>query len=164
VIDLRHTQRNFGDGFIHETVEELWEEWMGQADRVLEDEALLATVHEALQKRHPRSRTHGRPGNPAEVVPRMLLLKHIRNWSFEELEREACANLVYRQFTRIGAEKVPDAKTLGRVARALEPQVIEKIHSRMVALAQEQKVISGRRMRVDTTVDVATLCYTSLCL
>ena len=71
---------------------------------------------------------------------------------------------MYRQFTRIGAEKVPDAKTLGRVARALEPQVIEKIHSRMVALAQEQKVISGRRMRVDTTVDVATLCYTSLCL
>jgi len=34
----------------------------------------------------------------------------------------------------------------------------------MVALAQEQKVVSGRRMRVDTTVDVATLCYTSLCL
>ena len=67
-------------------VDELWEEWMRQADRVLEDETLLATVHEALQKRHPRSRTHGRPGTPAEVVLRRLLLKHIRNWSFEELE------------------------------------------------------------------------------
>src|SRR5215472_10680949 len=55
------------------------------------------------------------------------------NWSFGELEREVRANLVYRQVTRIGAEKVPDAKTLGRVARALEPQVIEKIHSRRVA-------------------------------
>ena len=80
----------------------------------------------------------------------MLLLKPIRNWSFEELEPEVRANLVYRQCTRIGAEKVPDAQTLGRVARALAPQVIEKIHSRRVALAQEQKVVSGRRMRVDT--------------
>src|SRR5215831_9010732 len=35
---------------------------MRQADRVLEDETLLATVQEALQKRHPRRRTHGRPG------------------------------------------------------------------------------------------------------
>src|SRR6516164_1120659 len=58
-----------------------------------------------------------------------------------------------------GAEKVPDAKTLGRVARALAPQVIEKIHSRMVALAQEQKVVSGRRMRVDTTVVEANIHY-----
>ena len=47
MIDLRHTQRNFGDGFIHETVDELWEEWM-RPDRVLEEETWLATVHEAL--------------------------------------------------------------------------------------------------------------------
>jgi IS5 family transposase len=40
------------------------------------------------------------------------VLKHVRNWSFEETEREVRANVVYRQFTRIGAEKVPDAKTL----------------------------------------------------
>jgi hypothetical protein len=26
---------------------------------------------------------------------------------------------VYRQFTRVGAEKVPDAKTLGKLAAAL---------------------------------------------
>jgi transposase, IS5 family len=159
VIDLRQAQRSFGDGFIHETVEELWEDWMLQADAVLEDEALLAAVHEALQRRHPRSRTHGRPGTPAEVVLRMLLLKHIRNWSFAELEREVRANLVYRQFTRIGAEKVPDAKTLGRVAQALGPEVIEKIHARMVALAQEHKVIVGRRLRVDTTVVEANIHY-----
>ena len=33
---------------------------------------------------------------PAEVVLRMLLLKHTRNRSFAELEREVRANLVYR--------------------------------------------------------------------
>jgi transposase, IS5 family len=159
VIDLRYPQRSFGEGLIHETVDELWEDWMRQADAVLEDEALLATVYEALQRRHPRSPTHGRPGTPAEVVLRMLLLKHIRDWSFADLEREVRANLLYREFTRIGAEKVPDAKTLGRLAQALGPEVIEKIHARMVALAQEHKIIRGRRMRVDTTVVETNIHY-----
>jgi IS5 family transposase len=159
VIDLRHPQRSFGDGFIQETVDELWEDWMRQADTLLEDEALLAIVHEALQRRRPHSRTHGRPGTPAEVVLRLLLLKHIRDWSFADLEREVRSNLLYREFTRIGAAKVPDAKTLARVAQALGPEVIEKMHARMVALAREHKVITGRRLRVDTTVVESNIHY-----
>jgi IS5 family transposase len=59
---------------------------------------------------------------------------------------------VYRQFTRVGAEKVPDAKTLGRLELALGPTVIEQIHQRVVAIAQENKIVQGRRLRVDTTV------------
>jgi len=136
VIDIRRRQRNFGDGFIRETVDELWEIWMRHADAILADEELLETIHHALLQRHPRSRTHGRPGTPAEVVLRMLLLKHIRDWSFAELEREVRGNLLYREFTHIGAEKVPDAKTLARLAQALGPEVIEKLHARIVALAR----------------------------
>jgi IS5 family transposase len=159
VIDLRHQQRSFGEGFIQEAVDELWEDWMRQADTLLEDEALLVTVYEALQRRHPRSSTHGRPGTPAEVVLRMLLLKHIRDWSFADLEREVRASLLYREFTRVRAGKVPDAKTLGRLAQALDPAVIEKIHERLVALAKEHKVVAGRRMRVDTTVVETNIHY-----
>jgi IS5 family transposase len=47
---------------------------------------------------------------------------------------------------------VPDDKTLGRVARQLGPTVIEQIHQRLVAIAQQKKVVSGRKLRVDTTV------------
>ena len=43
----------------------------------------------------------------------MLVLKHIRNWSYAVLEREVRANLVYREFTRVGSAKAPDAKTMG---------------------------------------------------
>jgi IS5 family transposase len=86
------------------------------------------------------------------VVLRLLLLKHMRNWSYAILEREVRANLVYRQFTRVGAEKVPDAKTLGRLGQALGPTVIEQIHQRVVAIAQQNKIVQGRRLRVDTTV------------
>jgi IS5 family transposase len=159
VIDIRRRQRNFGDGFIRETVDELWEDWMRHADAILGDEELLGTIHHALLQRRPRSRTHGRPGTPAEVVLRMLLLKHIRDWSFAELEREVRGNLLYREFTRIGGEKVPDAKTLGRLAQALGPEVIEKLHARIVALAQERGVVKGKRMRVDTTVVETNIHY-----
>jgi len=74
----------------------------------------VAAVYEALVKRHPQSRKRGRPGTPAEVVLRLLVLKHMRNWSYGVLEREVRANLVYRDFTRVGGAKMPDAKTMGR--------------------------------------------------
>jgi hypothetical protein len=67
---------------------------MRQADRVLDDEKLLTVVYEALVRRHPKSRTRGRLGVSAEIVVRMLLLKHIRNWSFDVVEREVRPNLL----------------------------------------------------------------------
>ena len=160
MIQLRRaSQYSFGDGLIAEQTSELWEPWMRQADKVLEDEQLINVVFEGLLKRHAKSRTRGRLGVPAEIVLRMLLLKHIRNWSFAVVEREVRANLVYREFTRVGAANVPDAKTLGRQARALGPDVVKQIHERMVALALENKVIQGRRMRVDTTVVETNMHY-----
>ncbi len=39
-----------------------WEDWMRRIDQLLEDEELLATVHEALLKRHAQSQTRGRQG------------------------------------------------------------------------------------------------------
>jgi IS5 family transposase len=74
-------------------------------------------------------------------VLRLLLLKHLRNWSFDTLRREVKMNLAYRDFTRIGLGKVPDAKTLARIAQALEGEVIAKLHERLVALAQEKGAV-----------------------
>ena len=90
-------------------------------DTLLEDEAVIETVAEALEARWPQSRRRGRPGTPAEVVLRMLILKHLFDWSYDDLEHEVRANLVYRAFTRIDAGEVPDAKTILKIARALGP-------------------------------------------
>jgi len=83
---------------------------MERVDAMLEDDAIVTAVHEALAQRHPQSRGRGRRGSPAEVVLRLLILKHVRNWSYAVLEREVRANLVYRDFTRVGADKMPDAR------------------------------------------------------
>ena len=152
MIEMRRRQLSFGDGLIVEEVSDLREDWMTHADAVLADEEIVATVYEALAKRHPKSRCRGRRGAPAEVVLRLLTLKHIRNWSYEELEREVRANLVYRDFTRVGGAKMPDAKTMGRWGMALGPEVLRQVHERIVKIACDKGVTAGRRMRIDTTV------------
>jgi len=159
MIELRRVQLSFGDGLISAEVEDLSEDWMAHADVVLADEQLMITVYEALAKRRPKSRSRGRRATPAEVVLRLLVLKHIRNWSYQALEREVRANLVYRDFTRVGGGKMPDAKTMGRWGTALGPQVIAQIHERMVAIAKDKGVAEGRKMRVDTTVVETNIHY-----
>jgi IS5 family transposase len=159
MIEMRRKQLSFGDGLIAGEVSDLREKWMTHADAVLADEEVIAIVYEAMGKRHPKSRSRGRRGTAAETVLRLLVLKHIRNWSYETLEREVRANLVYRDFTRVGAGKVPDAKTMGRWGAAIEPQVLKQIHERIVKIALDKGVIAGRRMRVDTTVVEANIHY-----
>ena len=152
MIERKYYQRQLGEGFIHDDIDDCWEPWMRIADEILDDEELIDSVYEALRRRRPQSGTRGRKGTPAEVAVRMLVLKHMRNWSFDALEREARANLVYRVFTRVGAEKVPDAKTLARIEGALGPEVFQRVQSRIVGIAVEKKVVEGRKMRLDTTV------------
>jgi IS5 family transposase len=159
MIEMRRAQLSFGDGLITAEVGDLREPWMAHADAVLADEQLMTTVYEALAKRHPKSRSRGRRATPAEVVLRLLVLKHVRNWSYGALERETRANLVYRDFTRVGGGKMPDAKTMGRWGAALGPQAIAQIHERMVAIARDKGVVVGRRMRVDTTVVETNIHY-----
>jgi transposase, IS5 family len=159
MIKLRHQQPSLWHSGLAEDIEDLWEPWMRLVDRVLEDEQLLDTIYEAQGERYPQSRSRGREQTPAEVVLRLLLLKHIRNWSYDTLEREVRANLVYRAFTRIGDEKVPDAKTLARLGQLIGPEVIEELHKRMVQLAQAYGVTRGRKLRVDTTVVETNIHY-----
>ena len=159
VIKLRHQQPSLWHSGLAKDIEDLWEPWMREVDQLLEDATLVEEVYEAQGERHPKSRTRGRTQTPAEVVLRLLILKHVRNWSYDTLEREVRANLVYRAFTRIGDEKVPDAKTLARLGQAIGPEVIGKLHERLMELARERGLVKGRKMRVDTTVVETNIHY-----
>ena len=55
----------------------LWPDWLRTIDTLLEDEAVTEVVAQALERRWPQSRRRGRRGTPAEVVIRMLILKHL---------------------------------------------------------------------------------------
>jgi len=155
VIEMRRAQLSFGDGLIAEEVSDLREGWMEHADRVLADEQIVAAVYEALARRHPQSRSRGRLGAPAEMVLRLLILKHIRNWSYGVLEREVRAKSgVPRLHPRRRRQdaRCKDDGTLG-------PEVVKQIHQRLVKLAQANGLAAGRRMRVDTTVVETNVHY-----
>jgi IS5 family transposase len=86
-------------------------------------------------------------------------LKHLFDWSYDDLEREVHANLVYRAFTRIDAEEVPDAKTILKIAQVLGPEAIQQLHQRVVDVAKRAGVTHGRRFRIDTTVVETNVHY-----
>jgi len=139
--------------------DKLWDPTLKRIDEVLEDDVLVDRVAEALGQRYPQSRRRGRLGTPAAVVLRMLVLKHLHDWSFEECEREVRGHLVYRAFCRIDGERVPDAKTLIRLAQLLDDTVLKDVLARLVTLGRQRRVIRGRRLRVDTTVVETNIRY-----
>src|SRR6266508_3208632 len=96
----------------------------------------------------------------------MLILLEIWSGRWDSNPRpqpwQACYDYfpdLIRDFTRVGAAKMPDAKTMGRWGVAVGPEVIKQIHERMVTIAQEKGVTEGRRMRVDTTVVETNVHY-----
>jgi IS5 family transposase len=137
----------------------LWPDWLRRIDHALADDAVIDVVAEALEKRWPQSRRRGRLGTPADVVIRMLILKHLFDWSYDDLEQAVRANLVYRAFTDIDAGEVPDAKTILKIARVLGPEVIEQLHRQVVEVAKRAGVTHGRRFRIDTTVVETNVHY-----
>jgi len=159
MIRTQHQQPTLWTGFLKDEVSDLWEPWMRRADDILNDEELIGHVFEAQGRRWKKSRTRGRLQTPSEVVLRLLILKHIRDWSYQTLECEVRANLVYRSFAGIGGEKAPDAKTLGRLGQVIGCDVVAQLHQRVVELAIENKVVVGRKMRVETTVVETNIHY-----
>jgi IS5 family transposase len=121
-------------------------------DELLKDDALVDGVLGAMRGRFAQSGRRGRYGTPAEVALRLLVLKHLKSWSYEQLEWEVSGNLVYRHFCRIDGGKVPDAKTMVRLGQLLDNGVLKELFDRVVALATQRRVTRGKKMRVDTTV------------
>ena len=130
-------------------------------DELLDDDELIEQVRQVLACRFTRSTQTGRPGIAPDRLLRCCVLKHLKDWSYRELERELRSNLVYRRFTRFDADPTPCYATFCRVFALLGPDVTEQIHRRVVTKAQELRVARGRKLRTDTTVVETNIHYPS---
>jgi IS5 family transposase len=70
-------------------------------DRLLEDDEIFLQLKADLSGRHPNSERLGRRSTPVEVVLRMLVLRRLYDWSFEDTERNVSDSLLLRQFCRL---------------------------------------------------------------
>src|SRR4051794_11092403 len=132
-----------------------------ELDRLLEDSAILQAIKADMARRSRRSLTAGRPGTPVEVIVRLLVVKRLYGWSYEDLEHFVGDSLVLRQFCRIYQEKVPADTTLLRWARVIAPVTLGVLNERVVALARDLKVTAGDKLRLDSTVVETPIHYPS---
>src|SRR5215467_11253567 len=123
-----------------------------ELDRLLDDDVLLETVKGDLSRRYARTLVMGRGSTPVEVILRMLVVKHLYGWSYEQTEQWVSDSLVLRQFCRVYLEKVPDDTTLLRWANVMQPVTLQALLDHVVELAQQLKVTKGRKLRIDGTV------------
>jgi transposase, IS5 family len=123
-----------------------------ELDRLLEEASLFQLVKADLAKRYPRTLIDGRHSTPVEVILRMLLVKHLYQWSFEQTEYFVADSLVLRQFCRVYHHKVPDDTVLIRWTQLIRPETMHRMVEEVVRLARRKKITRGRKLRVDGTV------------
>src|SRR5437867_8793004 len=126
---------------------------------LLDDPELVDMVRKRLAARRSNSTRTGRPGIAPDRLLRSCVLKHLKGWSFRELERELRSNLVYRRFTRFDHDPIPDFSSFSRTFAVIGEEGTRQINARVVAKARHERIAPGRKMRSDTTVVESNVHY-----
>jgi len=95
-----------------------------ELDQLLEDDTLYRQVRADFGKRHRWTLVHGRHSTPVEVLLRLLIIKHLHQWSYQDTEEQVDQNLILRWFCRLYWAPVPDDTTLIRWANTLQPETL----------------------------------------
>jgi IS5 family transposase len=122
-----------------------------ELDQLLDDDALYRQVRVDFGKRYRYTLVHGRHSTPVEVLLRMLIVKHLHQWSYQDTEEQVDQNLILRWFCRLYWAPVPDDTSLIRWANTLQPETLHALNDRVVQLAVQAKVTKGRKLRLDAT-------------
>ena len=120
-----------------------------------EDRELIGLVAEDL-RRHGVKET-GRQGLSAESVLRCGLLKQHRQLSYEELAFHLEDSASFRAFARLPLSLTPKKSVLHMTISAIRAETWEAINRILLASARQEKVETGKVVRLDSTVTAALL-------
>jgi IS5 family transposase len=127
---------------------------LAQVDAFLDDERFIAPWRALFDRRL------GRPSVPIDTLLRLLYLKHRYQLGYESLCKEVSDSIGWRRFCRIGLDRsVPHPTTLVKLVRRAGPEVVEELNAALVAKLAQNKLLRGRKLRVDTTVVEADIDY-----
>jgi hypothetical protein len=121
-------------------------------DPRLDDDPLYQVVRADWVRRSPPTAKHGRHATPAAAILRLLVVKELCNWGWAETAARVADSLVLRWCCRVCCQRVPDATTLLRWARTIQPASLQALRDRVGVLAHRLTVTKGRRRRLDGTV------------
>src|SRR5579864_426454 len=117
--------------------------------------ALLRLVARDLLRRGVQET--GREGLPAESVLRCALLKQHRQLSYEELAFHLEDSASFRAFARLPLSWTPKKAVLHRTISAIRAETWEAINRILLASARQEKVETGKVVRLDSTVAAALM-------
>ena len=123
-----------------------------EISRILEDDELFQRIKHDLSQRHPKTLITGRNSTPVEVILRLLAVKHLYNWSYENTIQFVNDSLVLRWFCRLYFHRICSDKTLLRWANLIQPKTLKLFNERLNRIACELKLTRGRKLRTDGTV------------
>jgi IS5 family transposase len=99
------------------------------------------------------SARYGREGMSGEQVVRVLVVKQLGGFSYDELAFHLADSTSYRAFCRLSiTQPTPTAQTLQRNVKLVRPRTLEKINRLLVTHARKTGLEDGQQQRVDCTV------------
>jgi transposase, IS5 family len=102
----------------------------------------------------------GRPSIPIETYLRMMFLKVRYRLGYELLCREVADSISWQRFCRIPlGGQVPHPTTLVKLTRRVGPATVAQLNQALLAKATTRKVLRTHKIRADTTVVEANVCY-----
>jgi IS5 family transposase len=112
-------------------------------------------VHQDLVSHDGRqvSEQRGREGMTGEQVLRVIVVKQLGGFSYDELAFHLADSISYRAFCRFDiGHPIPNKKTLQRNVKKVEAITLERINVLLVEHAITAKIDDGNKLRVDCTV------------
>jgi IS5 family transposase len=153
MLRLTQQQRDFWEDLLPEQARRMSPE-LQAVDAFLDDERFLAP----FVARFPSKR--GRSTIPMETYLRLMYLKTRYQLGYETLVAEVTDSVGWRRFCRISLSgRVPDASTLIKLTNGPCKGLVQDVHDALVQKLTEQKILRGRKVRVDTTVVEADIHY-----
>lgn len=96
---------------------------------------------------------HGSRGMTAEQVLRFAVLKHLEQYSYDDLMFHLHEMPLYQSFCRIGiGGAIPSRSAVAQGIKAIRPETWEAINTCLVRYAAAKGVENGREVRGDCTV------------
>lgn len=88
-----------------------------------------------------------------EQVFRVIIIKQMNDYSYEELAFHLADSRCYRAFCRIGyVEESPSGTSLQRDIKKVRPETLEEINGMLALRAKEMEIEDGEKIRTDCTV------------
>lgn len=153
MLRLRRIQPSLWENVLPEEVLRLSEE-LSRVDALLDDERFFAPFREKFTTRW------GRPTVPVATYLRMMYLKRRYRLGYESLVKEVQDSFTWRRFCHLAFnDPVPDATTLIKLTHKYGEATVEALNEALVLKLKEEKLVRGKKLRLDTYVIEANIHY-----